>query len=195
MQQSTNSEKEGYYTYKSFPVLSKALSYQSSSTIAVSYSPVPTYKGSDSSEGPNGGGEKILIESSTVLNSEKDFSKFDLFFVLNYLFSNPNPRRSQLTGVMKHRERYKSMDQHGTTAQWASRFQDLEEDQIQWVLDWTKWKTPAPNGPPIELNKRKANVTFHILLRASNASGFAPIEEGVLDNWTKKYLPIKREFR
>ncbi|KAL3534233.1 hypothetical protein ACH5RR_002694 [Cinchona calisaya] len=24
--------------------------------------------------------------------------------------------------------------------QWASRFQDLEEDQIQWVLDWTKWK-------------------------------------------------------
>ena len=38
---------------------------------------LPTHKGSDSSESPNGGGEKILIESSTVLNSEKDFSKFD----------------------------------------------------------------------------------------------------------------------
>ena len=38
---------------------------------------LPTHKGSDSSESPNGWGEKILIESSTVLNSEKDFSKFD----------------------------------------------------------------------------------------------------------------------
>ena len=38
---------------------------------------LPTHKGSDSSESPNGGGEKILIESSTVLNSEKEFSKFD----------------------------------------------------------------------------------------------------------------------
>ncbi|XAR51029.1 hypothetical protein NMG60_11005536, partial [Bertholletia excelsa] len=37
----------------------------------------PIDKGSDSSESPNGGGENILIESSTVLNSEKDFSKFD----------------------------------------------------------------------------------------------------------------------
>ena len=37
----------------------------------------PTHKGSDSSESPNGGGENILIESSTVLNSEKDFFKFD----------------------------------------------------------------------------------------------------------------------
>ncbi|KAL3524776.1 hypothetical protein ACH5RR_013148 [Cinchona calisaya] len=44
---------------------------------------------------------------------------------------------------MEHCERYKSMDQQGTTAQWASRFQDLEEDQIQWVLDWTKCKTPV----------------------------------------------------
>lgn len=38
---------------------------------------LPTHKGSDSSESSNGGGEKILIESSTVLNSEKDFSKLD----------------------------------------------------------------------------------------------------------------------
>ena len=38
---------------------------------------LPTHKGSDSSESPNGGGENILIESSTVLNSEKEFSKFD----------------------------------------------------------------------------------------------------------------------
>lgn len=38
---------------------------------------LPTHKGSDSSESPNGGGENILIESSTVLNSEKDFFKFD----------------------------------------------------------------------------------------------------------------------
>ena len=29
---------------------------------------LPTHKGSDSSESPNGGGENILIESSTVLN-------------------------------------------------------------------------------------------------------------------------------
>lgn len=29
------------------------------------------------SESPNGGRENILIESSTVLNREKDFSKFD----------------------------------------------------------------------------------------------------------------------
>ena len=38
---------------------------------------LPTHKGSDSSESPNGGGENILIESSTVLNNEKDFSKFE----------------------------------------------------------------------------------------------------------------------
>lgn len=38
---------------------------------------LPRHKGSDLSESPNGGRENILIESSTVLNSEKDFSKFD----------------------------------------------------------------------------------------------------------------------
>jgi hypothetical protein len=38
---------------------------------------LPTHKGSDSSESPNGGVENVLIESSTVLNNEKDFSKFD----------------------------------------------------------------------------------------------------------------------
>lgn len=35
---------------------------------------LPTHKGSDSSESPNGWGEKILIESSTVLNSEKEWN-------------------------------------------------------------------------------------------------------------------------
>ena len=38
---------------------------------------LPRHKGSDLSESPNGGRENILIESPTVLNSEKDFSKFD----------------------------------------------------------------------------------------------------------------------
>jgi len=38
---------------------------------------LPTHKGSDSSESPNWGGENVLIESSTVLDNEKDFSKFD----------------------------------------------------------------------------------------------------------------------
>ncbi|KAL3520422.1 hypothetical protein ACH5RR_018571 [Cinchona calisaya] len=33
--------------------------------------------------------------------------------------------------VMEHRERYNSMDKQGTTAQWVSRLQALEEDQIQ----------------------------------------------------------------
>lgn len=37
VQQSTNSGREGYRTYKSLPVLTEALSYQSSSTTAVSY--------------------------------------------------------------------------------------------------------------------------------------------------------------
>ncbi|KAL3513023.1 hypothetical protein ACH5RR_025740 [Cinchona calisaya] len=44
---------------------------------------------------------------------------------------------------MEHREGYNSIDQQGTTIQQVSRFQALEEDQIQWVLDWTKWKTPV----------------------------------------------------
>ncbi|KAL3513975.1 hypothetical protein ACH5RR_026692 [Cinchona calisaya] len=39
VQQSTSSRREGYRTYKSLPVLTEALSYQSSSTTAVSYSP------------------------------------------------------------------------------------------------------------------------------------------------------------
>ena len=37
VQQSTSSGREGYSTYKSLPVLTEALSYQSSSTRAVSY--------------------------------------------------------------------------------------------------------------------------------------------------------------
>jgi hypothetical protein len=37
VQQSTSSGREGYRTYKSLPVLTEALSYQSSSTRAVSY--------------------------------------------------------------------------------------------------------------------------------------------------------------
>lgn len=37
VQQSTSSGREGYRTYKSLPVLTEALSYQSSSTTAVSY--------------------------------------------------------------------------------------------------------------------------------------------------------------
>ncbi|KAL2457089.1 Uncharacterized protein Fot_56500 [Forsythia ovata] len=37
-QQSTSSGREGYRTYKSLPVLTEALSYQSSSTTALSYS-------------------------------------------------------------------------------------------------------------------------------------------------------------
>lgn len=37
VQQSTSSGREGYSTYKSLPVLTAALSYQSSSTTAVSY--------------------------------------------------------------------------------------------------------------------------------------------------------------
>ncbi|KAL0286099.1 UNVERIFIED_CONTAM: hypothetical protein Sradi_7156700 [Sesamum radiatum] len=39
VQQSTSSGREGYRTYKSLPVLTEALSYQSSSTTALSYSP------------------------------------------------------------------------------------------------------------------------------------------------------------
>ncbi|YP_008992401.1 hypothetical protein Salmi_Mp135 (mitochondrion) [Salvia miltiorrhiza] len=39
VQQSTSSGREGYRTYKSIPVLTEALSYQSSSTTALSYSP------------------------------------------------------------------------------------------------------------------------------------------------------------
>lgn len=37
VQQSTNSGREGYCTYKTLPVLTLAFSYQSSSTTAVSY--------------------------------------------------------------------------------------------------------------------------------------------------------------
>jgi hypothetical protein len=37
VQQSTSSGREGYSTYKSLPVITEALSYQSSSTTAVSY--------------------------------------------------------------------------------------------------------------------------------------------------------------
>ena len=37
VQQSTSSGREGYRTYKSLPVLTEALSYQSSSTTAVSH--------------------------------------------------------------------------------------------------------------------------------------------------------------
>ncbi|GKC90597.1 hypothetical protein Tco_1151246 [Tanacetum coccineum] len=37
VQQSTSSGRQGYRTYKSLPVLTEALSYQSSSTTAVSY--------------------------------------------------------------------------------------------------------------------------------------------------------------
>lgn len=39
VQQSTSIGREGYRTYKSLPVLTEALSYQSSSTTALSYSP------------------------------------------------------------------------------------------------------------------------------------------------------------
>ncbi|KAL3513692.1 hypothetical protein ACH5RR_026409 [Cinchona calisaya] len=41
---------------------------------------------------------------------------------------------------MEHRERHNSMDQQGTTKQWVNKLQTLEKDQIQWVLDWTKWQ-------------------------------------------------------
>ncbi|KAI4297999.1 hypothetical protein L6164_037853 [Bauhinia variegata] len=40
---------------------------------------------------PNGGGENILIESSTVLNNEKDFSKFDQIDRESYHLLAKNP--------------------------------------------------------------------------------------------------------
>jgi hypothetical protein len=56
---------------------------------------LPTYKGSDSSESKNGGGENILIESSTVLNSEKEFSKFDkIDRESHHLLGGPTDRSS-----------------------------------------------------------------------------------------------------
>ncbi|KAK4412047.1 hypothetical protein Salat_2976200 [Sesamum alatum] len=56
---------------------------------------LPTHKGGDSSESSNGGGEKILIESSTVLNSEKDFSKCDQIDRESHHLLEKKPRKEE----------------------------------------------------------------------------------------------------
>lgn len=78
---------------------------------------LPTHKGSDSSESPNGGGENILIESSTVLNSEKDFSKFDqIDRESHHLLGRPTDRPSW-AGRPCHRTFLSSQESH----YWSNR--------------------------------------------------------------------------